>query len=98
MTGTTFRVRERGWACGVQPFLEHCCSLLYECSACAESNIGCPKSKWHTLEVSADMSQMHAICTVQMEGQLARNGRMGEGDRRGRWRLMLIEGGWEMMR
>jgi len=33
-----------------------------------------------------------------MEGQLVRNGRMGEGNRRGRWRLMSIGGGWEVMR
>src|SRR6267142_3777111 len=33
-----------------------------------------------------------------MEGRLARNGRMGEGDRRGRQRLMSIVGGWEVTR
>jgi len=33
-----------------------------------------------------------------MEGRLARNGRMGEGDRRGRQRLMSIAGGWEVTR
>src|SRR6267142_6491080 len=29
-TGMTFQEREKGWACGIQPSSEHCCSLLYE--------------------------------------------------------------------